>query len=479
MRLSLPLLAFASLFTCSAACGQTLPPLEVAPGGHHLQTTGGKSFFWLGDTGWKIIQSATREECMFYLDTRARQGFTLIQTMLLAENESVTVPNSQGDLAFVDGDPLRPNERFFEHAHWVINEAAKRGLYVALVPAWGDKLTAPWGTGPRIFRNDNLPVARAYGEYVGRKFRDCSNIVWLVGGDRPVKLKGLQNDFLQRLGKEAGFGPDQDWTPIWTAMVEGLQAGLGRDPLTLYHPQGGEFSSSQQLQGVGWLDMNGMQSGHGGGFDQPVWEWIARDFALTPAKPTLDIEPNYEDCPYNPWPSWDPSTGYFTDHDVRKQCYRSVLAGGAGVTYGHHAVWQLAGKGREPVLFVQQGWVQALDRPGGRQLVHLRTLLEKFPIADRVPDQTMVVAQPGADRRLQCVAGRDRSGRWALVYVPDHDLTVTVDLGVLSGPRVQVGWYDTRSGFTYPAEVRVGGGRMAFTSPNHGPDWVLVLQSVP
>lgn len=29
-------------------------------------------------------------------------------------------------------------------------------LYVALVPTWGDKLTAPWGAGPRLFRSDNL-----------------------------------------------------------------------------------------------------------------------------------------------------------------------------------------------------------------------------------------------------------------------------------------------------------------------------------
>jgi hypothetical protein len=51
-----------------------------------------------------------------------------------------------------------------------------------------------------------------------------------------------------------------------------------------------------------------MQSGHGGGYDQPVWEWIARDFALTPAKPTMELEPNYEDHPYNPWPKWDPAS---------------------------------------------------------------------------------------------------------------------------------------------------------------------------
>ena len=40
--------------------------------------------------------------------------------------------------------------------------------------------------------------------------------------------------------------------------------------------------------------MNGMQSGHGGGHDVPVWEMIAHDYSMSPAKPTLDLEPNYE-----------------------------------------------------------------------------------------------------------------------------------------------------------------------------------------
>jgi len=43
-----------------------------------------------------------------------------------------------------------------------------------------------------------------------------------------------------------------------------------------------------------------MQSGHGSGHDVPVWEMIAGDYALAPVKPTLDLEPNYEDHPYNP-----------------------------------------------------------------------------------------------------------------------------------------------------------------------------------
>ena len=157
--------------------------------------------------------------------------------------------------------------------------------------------------------------------------------MWILGGDRPPKLTSPSKS-----AQAAGFPADQDWTPIWREMASGLAEGLGKKPLILYHPQGGA-DSSQYLHNEPWLSVNGMQSGHGSGHDVPVWEWIARDYAMTPPKPALDLEPNYEDHPYNPWPRWDPSTGYYRDLDVRKQVYRSVFAGGCGVTYGHHAVW--------------------------------------------------------------------------------------------------------------------------------------------
>lgn len=95
--------------------------------------------------------------------------------------------------------------------------------------------------------------------------------------------------------------------------------------------------------------MNTVQSGHGSGKDVPVWKWMERDFNLPNPKPTLDAEPNYEDHPVDPWPKWDEKKGYFTEYDVRKQCYRSVFAGGCGVTYGHHGVWQFYSEREEPI----------------------------------------------------------------------------------------------------------------------------------
>ena len=450
-----------------------MPGIEVHPKGHFLQTAAGEPFFWLGDTAWELIDHTTREECSYYLHTRARQGFTVVQTVVLAEFDGIRQPSALGEKPFVDNDPRRPNEAYFDRVKEIVDEAASLNLYVALLPTWGDKLTAPWGEGPRLFRLDNLGEAKEYARYLAHKLRDCTNVVWMLGGDRPPRVQGNAN--LQAKAQAAGFPADQDWTPIWREMAAGLADGWGRKPVILYHPQGGADSTSVFLHNEPWLSVNGMQSGHGSGHDVPVWEWIARDYNRTPAKPTFDLEPNYEDHPFNPWPRWNPATGYFRDLDVRKQVYRSVFAGACGVTYGHHAVWGFVG-GRNPVInFADRDWIDALQRPAGRQMVFLRDLMESRPYFSRIPDQAML-ADPGrGGAHLQ--ATRDAEGTYAFVYFPANDLTATLDLSAMRGGRLKAWWYDPRTGVGTLIGTLESKGRRDFRSPAYGPDWVLVLDS--
>ncbi len=454
---------------CRAQPPRPLPAVRVHSGGHFLETEDGRPFFWLGDTAWELIDHTTREECSYYLHTRSLQGFTVIQTVVLAEFQGITQPSALGEKPFLDNDPKRPNDKYFDRVREIVDEAASDGLYVALVPTWGDKLTAPWGDGPRLFRLDNLPVAHDYARYLAQKLRGRTNVMWILGGDRPPRLISPKKS-----AQTAGFPADQDWTPIWREMARGLADGLDRKPLILYHPQGGA-DSSQYLHNEPWLSVNGMQSGHGSGHDVPVWEWIARDYALKPAKPALDLEPNYEDHPYNPWPRWDPATGYYRDLDVRKQVYRSVFAGGCGVTYGHHAVWGFVGK-RNPVInHADRDWIDALQRPAGRQMKFLRELMESRPYFSRIRDESLIVGDPGKGA-LHIEATRDSEGSYAFVYFPMNDLTAKLDLTKMKAKHLRAWWYDPRTGVGTLIGVLDAGPEVEFRSPPYGPDWVLALE---
>lgn len=471
-RLSSLILALCA--TASFGAPAMLPPITVERGGHYFEA-GGKPFFWLGDTAWELIHSTTPDETSYYLAMRARQGFTVIQTVVLAENDGLHRPTPQGLTPFRDDDPARPNEPYFDRVVAVVDEAASRGLYVGLLPAWGDKITAPWGTGPRIFTLENLPVARAYGRYLATKLRGRNNIVWILGGDRPALIDVQSPEWMRKYARDAGVS-SVDWRPIWREMAAGITTGSAQAPLFAYHPPGGPEGTSARLHGEAWLAVNAVQSGHGGGHDVPVWNSIARDFALTPPKPVLDLEPNYEDHPVNPWPTWDPALGYFRDYDVRKQLYRSVFAGGAGVTYGHHAVWPFVGERNPPINHTDRDWRDALTRPGAAAAQYLRFLMESRPYFSRVPDPALIVrnADNGA---CHAEATRGAAGDYAFVYFPCADQALDIDLSRLKADSIEVWWYDPRNGIaqraTSPRDRRV----TRFQSPSHGPDWVLVLDS--
>jgi len=474
LLLSIVFAAFVPGASASTQNQTHLPRIRVDSTGHFLQTEDGRPFFWLGDTAWQLVAATTRDECSYYLNARARQGYTVIQTVVLSEFDGLDNPSPLGVQPFTNGDPTRPNDAYFDRVVEIVTEAESLGLYVALVPAWGDKLTAPWGKGPRLFRVDNLPVARQYARYLGTKLKGHNNVIWILGGDRPARLKGMHNEYLLKMATEAGFPADQDWTPIWREFAAGLAEGTADKPLITYHPQGGSDSSSTMLGGEDWLSINAMQSGHGAGHDVPVWEWVTRDYALLPAKPTLDLEPNYEDHPFNPWPRWNPATGYFRDHDVRKQTYRSVFAGAAGVTYGHHAVWGFVGPRNDVQNYADRDWVDGLYRPAGRQMQFLKDLMLSRPYFSRIPDQTLIVGDAGPGG-LHLQATRDREGTFVFVYFPLNDETATINLRSLKPKRWSAWWYDPRTGIgTRIGEVG-GGETVVFRSPPYGPDWVLVL----
>lgn len=452
----------------SAAQPGTPLPVKVSPSGHYLVTSDGKPFFWLADTAWELIHSTTPEEQRYYLHTRAREGFTVIQAVVLAEMNGLNKPTPDGLTPFAGNDPSKPNPAYFDRVDFVVTEAERLGLYVALLPTWGDKLTAPWGAGPRIFTTGNLPVAQTYGRFLAQRLRNHHNVIWMLGGDRPARLKAFDSQYVAKSGSD----PDTDWEPIWRAIAQGITDGAAAKPLVIYHPQGGENSTSVVLGDAAWLDVNGMQSGHGSGHDVPVWNWVARDFARSPAKPTIDLEPNYEDHPVSPWPRWDPSFGYFTDYDVRKQSYRSVFAGGAGVTYGHHSVWGFVGPRNDVINHAKMDWVTALQQPGARQVQYLKDLVLSRPPLDRVEDLKLIEnGQGDGGERMEATG----NGSYAFVYFPTNDHTASINLTRLKARVVRAWWYDPRTGVGEMIGDMPGEGIHEFKSPPQGPDWVLVL----
>jgi hypothetical protein len=426
--------------------------VRVSTNQRFLQTEDGQPFFWLGDTAWELFHRLTLDEADDYLENRRKNGFNVIQSVALAEFDGLNAPNPYGETPLVANDPLQPNDAYFRHVDAIIDMAAQKGLYIGLLPTWGDKVFRLWGVGPQIFNEDK---AYAYGQWIAARYQDRANVIWINGGDRPEERDGV------------------NVTAVWRRLAAGIRSVVGRQALMTYHPSGGG-SSANYFHEDDWLDLNMWQSGHSR-LDSPNWDMIARDYARQPTKPMLDGEPNYEDHPINPFTrKWIPEYGCFTEYDVRKQAYRAVFAGACGHTYGHHAVWQFYEEKRKPVNFPQMPWRQAIERPGAAQLKHLVALVKSRPYFERIPDQSLIAsdARTGA---AHIQATRAADGSFAFVYLPQACQSVTVDARPLSGQKLNAWWYDPRIGTTTPIGEVEKSADLLFTTPDTGPDWVLVL----
>jgi hypothetical protein len=417
--------------------------LKVSDNLRFLVYEDGTPFFYLGDTAWELFHRLNREEADLYLQTRARQGFTVIQAVVLAELDGLRVPNPYGHVPLHDLDPTKPNEDYFRHVDYIVDRAASLGLTVGMLPTWGDKWNLKWGKGPEIFTPEN---ARAFGEFLGKRYRD-KPLIWILGGDRTVET--------------------MRHVRILRAMADGLAAGDGGAHLRTFHPQG-QQTSSLYFHCDEWLDFNMYQTGHT--FDRDNWRSIGEDYRRTPTKPCMDAEPGYEDHPSG----FKVENGWLDAYDVRKFAYWAVFAGAHGHTYGCHDVWQMWQPGRDPVTAARTPWREAIELPGANQMRFVKDLLLARPYLTRIPDQSVLESDPGQGTdHLQ--ATRDSEGRYLLVYSASGQ-PFTLKLDKLAG-RARAAWYDPRTGKSTDVGNVDNKGTHRFTPPTSGPgnDWVLTL----
>jgi len=421
-------------------------------------TETGEPFFWLGDTAWELFHRATREDADRYLEDRASKGFTVIQAVALAEFDGLHTPNAYGFRPLVDDDPARPDVRdgpdndYWDHVDYIVDKANALGLYVGFLPTWGDKWNKKWGVGPVVFTPEN---AEAYGEWLGRRYRDEA-LIWILGGDRPI-----END---------------QHRAIVSALAHGLRAGDGGAHLITFHPMGGH-GSSEWFHDDDWLDFNMRQNGHDAEYTAAYAATID-DYRREPTKPVLDGEPLYEGHPVSFRAA---EHGHSVTADVRRPLYWDLFSGAFGHTYGHHSIWQMWQPGREPINDPLMPWYDAINQPGGMQMRYGRRLIESRPFLTRIPDDSIIVPDrvttsvPGAGR-YRFKATRDRDGTYAMVYAP-VGRAFTVHMDVIAGSRVRAWWFNPRNGAAREIGTFMNDGERTFLPPNLGEmlDWVLVL----
>jgi hypothetical protein len=447
--------------------------LIVKPSSSIIQTSEGKPFLWIGDTAWELFSDLNREESVFYLNNRKEKGITVIQATLIMSgfNQSTVY----GDVIFMDKDPAKPNEKYFEHVDFIVNEAAKREMFMGLLPTWADNVVSRKG-GKANFSSESAFI---YGRFLGERYKD-KPVIWILGGDRNVHT---DDEYL-----------------IWEAMAKGLQQGSSGNNLISYHPTA-PVSSHFWFHNEPWLSFNTIQSGHFKKYQTKIYEFGMVFQQLNPIKPWVNSEPAYEDIPVLFWHYFDYARfgkkkedvigedglikdksfypdGFFDDYDVRMEAYWTFFSGGVGYTYGNNAVWQMYKPGSKYYVPCLTFWDKALDRPGADDMRHVSKLFTCFPPGSFHIDQSVVYGTNFLDEsNIRAVVGNDSS--YILLYL-NRGQEVRVNMKKLSRTGTAF-WFNPREG----SIERIGSvgnrGFQLFDPPGksgeHGNDWILIMEA--
>ncbi|MBI1387271.1 MAG: DUF4038 domain-containing protein [bacterium] len=451
-RLAIVAIAIALLFSAAAAAFSSPEyPLKASSNHRYLADQNDAPVFINGDTPWSLAAQVSDEDVVFYLENRKALGVNSIIVTIPEGYYCDGCRDEDGPQDYYGNKPFTtknkfttPNEEYFEHADWMIHKAGEYGIQVLLCPMYTgynqgeDKATDGWYLP--LFQNNSVEDCRWYGEWIGERYRDFPNLIYVIGNDRePGALREKMN-----------------------AIAEGIRAQDGGTHLMTYHARPGlSATEAWPPNEYPWMTVNcTYQYGD-------VWKKSLEDYNRKPTMPFFLFESRYENEKFGS----NPIVG--TVLQVRRQAYESVLSGSCGHHYGNSPVWAMNAapwypNGKAP-------WKESLNDPGATSLLpNIKTLFESRRWYDLVPDQGHTVVTKGYDTDGNYVpAARTEHGETVIAYFPGKQ-TVSVDMGRISGELAQCGWFSPRDGGYESIGVFPAEGSKEFTPPTED-DWVLLI----
>lgn len=410
-----------ALVLCFVCCGITTAQgakpwdngrLKVSDNHRYLIHENGTPFFWLGNTAWLISERLTRDEVEYYLVNEHRAGYNVEQIQVINSIPTFNIYGQQANDASFDMWKFSKKDQYgyWEHLDFIVDFAASQGIYIAMDCVWGSQITKM-----------DIKKAEKYGQFLGERYKDRPNIIWMIGGDV--------------LGDKG--------TASWDALAKAIRKADPNHVMT-FHPRG-RTTSSRWFADRDWMDFHMFQSGHrrygqrNGDGDYTIkdnteednWRYVDLTWNGNPQKPVIDGEPSYEDIPQG---LHDFTAPRWMDYDVRRYAYWAVFAGCFGHTYGHNSIMQFIKPGLLASFGAEKPWWDAMKDPGYNQMKYLKWLILAFPFEERIADQSVIAGQNGEryDRNIAT-----RGNDYLLVYNYSGK-PMQLDLSKISGAKKNV-----------------------------------------
>jgi hypothetical protein len=424
---------------------QVLPayPLKKSANGRYLVDQNNKPFLIAGDSPQALMVNLTEADADMYFANRRGHGFNAVWINLLCRKGTGGRPDGStydGVFPFTSRDDLaRPNEIYFARCDRMLRLAAKHGLLVILDPCETIDFLQP------MLRN-GVDKCRAFGRYLGKRYQDFDNILWMSGNDFQSWRESRKDEVVLAVARGI---KDNDSRHLHTIELDYLVSG--------------------SLDDVRWAPVINVCACY---TYYPTYAQVMKDYNRAKSVPVFMVESDYE---------FEQNS---TPVILRRQEYWSNLSGATGQLYGNAYTWTF-----------KPGWKKNLDTPGAIQMAHVKALFEPRSWYDLVPDQDHTVVTAGygtfdasttpGNRYVMTsdyvTAARAPDGHLVMAYMPSLR-SLTVDMSKLSGPA-RASWYDPSRGAYTPIKESPlpNSGKRNFAPPgNNGDgdgDWVLVLET--
>lgn len=410
-------------------------PLRKVAGQRYLVDQAGRPFLLHGEAAWTLLVQLTREEVERYLEDRQKRGFnTLLVDLLEVDLQAYRISgansprNAYGEAPFVvPGDYTRPNEKYFAHVDWVLERAVERGFLVLLTPSYLGYEGGNQGWY-RVMRDNGPERLRAYGRYLGMRYRNLPNIIWVHGGD---------------------YNPPE--RALIQAIVDGIRE-MDSNKLHSFHGARGTAGRAFLGDATAWLNLNTIYTDENGVVAAAYTEYT------TSSLPFFLIEARYE------------GEGA-SEAVVRAQAYQAMLSGACGQLMGNKPIWSF-----------DPEWVQALDSPGTRSMTHMHSILDAVDWWRLRPVYDGFIVDGIGTGATRAVSAVTEDQRQAIIYVPSVR-EITLNTMSLIGPKLKARWIDPTNehSVTIAGPLFETSRHLKLRSPENNSsgygDWVLVLES--
>lgn len=426
-------------------------PLKISDDARSLVGADGRPFLLQGDTAWSAIVQLTPPELTAYLDDRSRQGFNAIVVNLLEHKFSSQTPRwktRSGITPFADVlDFDSRNEEYFAAVDRLLSEARTRGILVLLAPCYLGVGGGDEGWFQEMKRN-GIDRLRRYGRFLGARYRDVPNILWIEGGDYLPKTSGNPSEM-----------------DLLNAVAYGIREA-GDTHLHSAHWASG--SASSDVPELPWLAVDSLYAYDGVRTDRRSLDLARRDRGI---RPFFLIEATYE------------NEHQATPAQLRAQMYQPVLAGGTGFVFGNFPVWHFWSPG-DPAWSLGDsgypgGWTTALRSPGAQSASIAGKFFRSLPWTRLQPDVGHSLLKPKSGSfpaEVSVLAAQTDDGTVAVAYFTEP-VPVSIDLSRMKG-TIRASWVDPSTGWSLPAaEPLSNAGVRDFIPPGQHGDWLLLLRA--